>query len=181
MTEMTLLHPADPFPVLTIALPGGHVLRLPHALAGHFGVILFYRGSWCPYCNAQLRAFQRSLDHLTDLDVLVAALSVDDEATTQELIAKHGLGFPVGYSADVSAISAATGAFVNDDPVYLQSTGFVLDPRAESSSACVPAAPSDGSSMRTSSGWWATKAAAAGPVGPGERGLLRSRLRAECT
>jgi uncharacterized protein with PIN domain len=23
------------------------------------GVMLFYRGSWCPYCNAQLRAFQR--------------------------------------------------------------------------------------------------------------------------
>jgi hypothetical protein len=25
-------------------------------------------------------------------------------------------------------VAAATGAFVNDDPRYLQSTGFVLDP-----------------------------------------------------
>ena len=25
--------------------------------------------------------------------------------------------------------AALTGAFVNDDPLYLQSTGFVLDPR----------------------------------------------------
>jgi hypothetical protein len=24
-------------------------------MAGHFGVVLFYRGSWCPYRNAQLR------------------------------------------------------------------------------------------------------------------------------
>jgi peroxiredoxin len=91
-------------------------------------VILFYRGSWCPYCNAQLRAFQRSLDLLTGLDVVVAALSVDDEATTRELITKHSLQFPVGHSADARAIAAATGAFVNDDPAYLQSTGFVLDP-----------------------------------------------------
>jgi peroxiredoxin len=58
----------------------------------------------------------------------VAALSVDDEATTQGLIAKHGLRFPVGHSADAHAIAAATGAFVNDNPAYLQSTGFVLDP-----------------------------------------------------
>jgi peroxiredoxin len=56
------------------------------------------------------------------------ALSVDDETTTRELIAKHGLTFPVGHSADARAIAAATGAFVNDDPLFLQSTGFVLDP-----------------------------------------------------
>jgi peroxiredoxin len=55
------------------------------------------------------------------------ALSVDDEATSKGLIAKHGLRFPVGYSADARAIAQATGAFVNDDPMYLQSTGFVLD------------------------------------------------------
>src|SRR6202012_2855819 len=53
---------------------------------------------------------------------------VDDEATTRNLIAKHGLRFPVGHSADARAVAAATGAFVNDDPAYLQSTGFVLDP-----------------------------------------------------
>ena len=50
--------------------------------------MLFYRGSWCPYSNAQLRAFER-------------------------------------------AGSTLTGAFVNPDPVYLQSTGFVLDPEGK--------------------------------------------------
>ena len=128
MTQMTLLHPGDPFPALTAALPEGRALRLPVALAGHYGVVLFYRGSWCPYCNAQLRAFQRSLDRLTDMDTLVIALSVDDETTARGLIAKHGLQFPVGHSADARAIATATGAFVNDDPMYLQPTGFVLDP-----------------------------------------------------
>jgi peroxiredoxin len=128
MTQMTLLHPGDPFPALTVALAEGRALRLPDALAGHYGVVLFYRGSWCPYCNAQLRAFQRSLDRFADMDTLVIALSVDDEATTRDLTAKHGLQFPVGHSADACAIATATGAFVNDDPMYLQSTGFVLDP-----------------------------------------------------
>ncbi len=128
MTQMTLLHPGDPFPTLTVALAEGRALRLPDALAGHYGVVLFYRGSWCPYCNAQLRAFQRDAEKLDGLDVKVVSLSVDDEATARELIAKHGLTFPVGHSADAAAIHEATGAFVNADPVHLQSTGFVLDP-----------------------------------------------------
>jgi peroxiredoxin len=125
---MPLLAPGDKFPALSVALPGGSALHLPDALAGHYGVVLFYRGSWCPYCNTQLRAFERARESLADVDTRVVALSVDDEATTQALIDKHGLTYPVGHSADARAVSQATGAFVNPDPVYLQSTGFVLDP-----------------------------------------------------
>ena len=125
---MPLLSPGDSFPALTLTPPGGPALELPDALAGDFGVVLFYRGAWCPYCNAQLRAFQRAGDSLAETGIKVAALSVDDETATKELIAKHGLTFPVGHSADAAAIAGLTGAFVNPDPVYLQSTGFVLDP-----------------------------------------------------
>jgi peroxiredoxin len=127
MTEKTLLHPGDPFPGLIVNLSGGRTVHLPDDLAGRFGVVLFYRGAWCPYCNAQLGAFQRALDGLAEVDALVVALSVDDEATTRDLIARHTLRFPVGHSADAGAIADATGAFVNPDPPFLQSTGFVLD------------------------------------------------------
>jgi peroxiredoxin len=125
---MPVLDVGDKFPALSVALPGGTTLQLPDALAGHYGVVLFYRGSWCPYCNAQLRAFERAHDSLTEVDARVVALSVDDEPTTQALVDKHHLRFPVGHSADARAIGEATGAFVNDEPLHLQSTGFVLDP-----------------------------------------------------
>jgi peroxiredoxin len=69
---------------------------VPETFAGQFGVVLFFRGAWCPYCNGQLRAFQRASATLADVGVRVVALSVDDEATTVGLIAKHGLTFPVG-------------------------------------------------------------------------------------
>jgi peroxiredoxin len=128
---MPLLGPGDHFPSITITPVDGDAVEVPAAFAGHFAVILFYRGSWCPYCNAQLRAFQRAGDKLGQLDVQVIALSVDDEATTRELIAKHELTYPVGHSADAAAIHDATGAFVNPDPVHLQSTGFVLDPQGD--------------------------------------------------
>lgn len=125
---MNLLHPGDPFPKLVLARPGGGSFTVPDDFAGRYGVVLFYRGSWCPYCNAQLRAFARASEQLDEVGVMVAALSVDDEPTTAELIAKHGLRFPVGHSADARAVSAATGAFVDPIGGYLQSTGFVLGP-----------------------------------------------------
>jgi peroxiredoxin len=128
---MTLLHPGDKFPALNVALPGDGRLELPDALAGHYGVVLFYRGSWCPYCNAQLRAFQRAADGLAEAGARVVALSVDDEATTAALVAKHGLEFPVGHSADARAVAEATGAFVDPGRGFLQSTGFVLDPAGQ--------------------------------------------------
>jgi peroxiredoxin len=125
---MPLLSHGSAFPALSLTPPGEPALTLPDAFAGDFSVVLFFRGSWCPYCNAQLRAFQRANATLAEAGVKVAALSVDDEPTTAELIAKHGLTFPVGHSADARAIADLTGAFVNPDPVFLQSTGFVLDP-----------------------------------------------------
>jgi NAD(P)-dependent dehydrogenase (short-subunit alcohol dehydrogenase family)/peroxiredoxin len=124
---ITRLSPGDSFPMLTITPADGRPLELPGALAGHFGVVLLYRGGWCPYCNAQLRAFGRAADRLAELDIRVVALSVDDEAATRQTIAELGLAFPVGHNADADAVAAATGAFVNDQPRYLQSTGFVFD------------------------------------------------------
>jgi peroxiredoxin len=123
-----LLSNGSAFPALSLTPPGEPALTLPDAFTDDFSVVLFFRGSWCPYCNAQLRAFQRANAALAEAGVKVAALSVDDEPTTAELIAKHGLTFPVGHSADARAIADLTGAFVNPGPVFLQSTGFVLDP-----------------------------------------------------
>jgi alkyl hydroperoxide reductase subunit AhpC len=64
----------------------------------------------------------------TELGVNVVALSVDDKETSAALIAKHKPRFPVGHSADAGKVAAVTGAYVNEDPHYLQSTGFVLAP-----------------------------------------------------
>jgi len=60
--------------------------------------------------------------------IRVVSVSVGDRDKSEALVDKHQLGFPVAYGADARAVSAITGAFVNDNPVCLQATGFVLNP-----------------------------------------------------
>jgi peroxiredoxin len=121
------LQNGDPFPYLSIQAIGGAGMVLPRDVEGAYSVILFYRGAWCPYCRAQLAAFSRAHESLQAIGVNVVALSVDDEATSTELVGKLRLNFPIGFGANADEISAATGAYVADGSAYLQSTGFVLD------------------------------------------------------
>ena len=125
---MTRFNNGDVFPQLTLETVGDGALSVAAHLAGAYGVVLMYRGSWCPYCNAQLAAFARAREKLDELGIKVVALSVDNKADAAALAEKHRLNFPVGYGVDADKIAGSTGAYVNDSPRYLQSTGFVLDP-----------------------------------------------------
>lgn len=58
-------------------------------------VLTFYRGGWCPYCNAQLRAYQERLPAFRQLGAQLVAISPelpDSGTTTAE---KDGLKFQV--------------------------------------------------------------------------------------
>ncbi|MGI8522673.1 MAG: peroxiredoxin family protein [Nocardioides sp.] len=125
---MPLLNAGDTFPDLDVTLVGGGTLHVPTDLSGGFGVVLFNRGAWCPYCNAQLSGFQRVKPQLDELGVSVVSLSVDNEEDAAEAVQKQQLTFPVGHSADAGQLAELTGAFVNPDPVFVQATGFVLAP-----------------------------------------------------
>ena len=125
---MPRLNNGDAFPTLTIDTVEHGTISVARHLAGFHGVVLMYRGSWCPYCNAQLAAFARANEKLNELGIKVVALSVDDNAAAASLVEKHRLNFPVGYGVDAETIAASTGAYVNENPRYFQSTGFVLNP-----------------------------------------------------
>jgi peroxiredoxin len=155
---MPLPHPGGTVPELTLTVPGGQTVTMPGALAGRFGVLLFYRGPWCPYRTAQLRAFQRAGGVLADAGVRVAALPAGDQAATAALIAGHGLTFPVGYGADARKVAGLTGAFVNPGPVHLQSTAFVTGPQGKIVVSVYSSGPSASSCPTTWPGSSATSA-----------------------
>jgi peroxiredoxin len=58
-------------------------------------VIVFYRGGWCPYCNLQLRAWQRHLPDLAARGVRLVAISPQAPDGTLSTAERNALGFPV--------------------------------------------------------------------------------------
>lgn len=127
---MTRLENGQPFPSLVVPAVGGGTLSLPDDLAGTWATVLVYRGAWCPYCQAQLASFGRAAERFAKEELRVVALSVDDEATSASTVEEHGIGFPVGHSADAAAVSELLGSYLGDhgNGPFLQSTGFVLRP-----------------------------------------------------
>lgn len=85
----------DPLP--EFELPGvvGTVVSSAEALVGGPIVVTFYRGSWCPYCNIQLQAYQAAMPGIAERGGKLIAISPqlpDESLTTKE---RNELSFDV--------------------------------------------------------------------------------------
>ncbi len=56
------------------------------------------------------------------------ALSVDSLEPAQQTVERHRLTFPVLYGLNAHKVAETIGATMNEDPPFLQATGFVLKP-----------------------------------------------------
>ncbi|SHJ19238.1 Peroxiredoxin [Mesonia phycicola] len=68
----------------------GEQIVLSSLLAQGPVVVTFYRGSWCPYCNLQLRAIQAKLPEIKELGANLIAISpeVPDGSLSENEISK---------------------------------------------------------------------------------------------
>ena len=116
------------FPAIDVPAVDGGSISIRQCVQGSYGVVLIYRGAWCPYCQAQLAGFQRANEKLAEAGIKVVALSVDDEATTRGTMERFKLSFPVGHSTDADKVASVTGAYTHESQRYLQATGFLPAP-----------------------------------------------------
>ncbi|WP_405377946.1 peroxiredoxin-like family protein [Nonlabens sp. Asnod3-A02] len=77
-------------PVFELPNAQGASVELASLLKKGPVVITFYRGSWCPYCNLQLRALQDRLGDIHELGAQLIAISpeVPDGSLTENEISK---------------------------------------------------------------------------------------------
>ena len=58
-------------------------------------VVNFYRGNWCPYCNIELRAYQKALPEIIELGARLVAISPETPDYSLTTTEKNSLAFPV--------------------------------------------------------------------------------------
>lgn len=104
----------DKIPSITFKLTDGSALTLPGQMTGRYAAILFYRGTWCPYCKRQLASYQAKLPELERLGVTVIAAAVDDLTSSKAIAQELGLTFPVAYGVTIEDVSGF-GPWWNED------------------------------------------------------------------
>jgi peroxiredoxin len=85
----------DPAPVFELPDGDGMLWRSEDLLSGGPLVIVFYRGRWCAYCNAQLSALQEIHPKLASAGSSLVAISPQTQKHSYMTRDMHKLRFPV--------------------------------------------------------------------------------------
>jgi len=81
-------------------------------------VLSFYRGGWCPFCNSQLKAYQKLLPEIEALGGQLIAVSPQSPDNTLSHQEKAELTFQV--LSDTNGLVAAFYNILYDVPDYIQ-------------------------------------------------------------
>ena len=100
------LRTGDAAPMFTLPDAHGEPVALSDLLAEGPVVLSFYRGSWCPFCNLELRALQRALESAEAAGVTLVAVSPNLPDVSLALVDEAELTFPV--LSDVGSEVAAS-------------------------------------------------------------------------
>jgi peroxiredoxin len=108
-TEIDRVAVGTAAPDFTLAKMGGGSTTLSSFRGKKNVVLVFYRGSWCPYCIKQLAGMRSLLDADMKKDTELLAVSVDGEADTQKTMARISAD---GMAADFQFLSDADHAVI---------------------------------------------------------------------
>ncbi|MDF1550176.1 MAG: peroxiredoxin-like family protein [Bacteroidales bacterium] len=93
-------------PEATLLAPEGSKQVLSSLLAVKPSILLFYRGGWCPYCNAHLSEIQNVEDEILKLGYQILAISPDSPENLKQTTVKDNLNYSLYSDADGILIKA---------------------------------------------------------------------------
>jgi peroxiredoxin len=91
----TALKVGDRAPPIVLNNAAGETVDVSTLLAHGPVILTFYRGGWCPYCNLELRAFQRALPDIKAAGASLVAISPEKPDDTLSTAQKNALSFQV--------------------------------------------------------------------------------------
>lgn len=90
-------------------------------------VLIFYRGSWCPFCNAQLAKLESIQIKLISMGFQIIAISPDKPENLKEMIKKNQLTYLLLSDKKMKAAKAFHVAFKVDDASLAKYKSFGVD------------------------------------------------------
>lgn len=119
-------------PTVTVRNPDGTARRLGPASFAKPTVLIFYRGGWCPYCNAHLGELKAAEPSLLELGYDLVFLSADRPQLLYSSLKEPDIHYTLLSDARMSAARAYGVAFRVDDATFAKYKGFGIDLEATS-------------------------------------------------
>jgi len=96
----------------------GDAFDLNKAVSAKRTILVFYRGSWCPYCNVHLGELQTVQESLQQLGYQIIAVSPDRPQNLRTSVEKNTLQYRLVSDSQARAAKALGLAFKVDDATY---------------------------------------------------------------
>ena len=92
----------------TLKTVDGKDVNLQSLIAEKPSVVVFYRGGWCPYCNAQLSGLAKIEKEITDLGYQIIAISPENFQNIPDVVKKDKVAYTL-LSDDGGKLIQKTG------------------------------------------------------------------------
>lgn len=89
------LKTGDRFPDFMLASAEGHLVSSQRLLERGPAVLSFYRGRWCPYCSAELRALNTVAEQVRGAGAVLAAITAEAGGEAIRTKFEHSLDFEI--------------------------------------------------------------------------------------
>jgi len=131
-TKTNPLKPGASVPTVNVTTVEGKSVLLKDALGGKPTVLVFYRGSWCPYCSAHLAELGKIEKDLIAAGYQIVAVSPDKPEGLKQATEKNKLTYTLLSDSKADAAKAFGVAFVVDPAMIERYKGFGIDLQAAS-------------------------------------------------
>ena len=130
--QVSPLAAGSPAPAFVVRRPDGAEWRFDPARLQSPVMLIFYRGGWCPYCNAHLAALRGAEAELKDMGFEVLFLSADRPELLHASLKEPAPGYTLLSDSRMQAARAFGIAFRVDDATVARYLGIGIDLEAAS-------------------------------------------------
>jgi peroxiredoxin len=123
----TALQLGDRAPSIVLGNAKGEIVDVSVLLKKGPVIVTFYRGGWCPYCNLELRAFERVVADIKSAGASLVAISPEKPDDTLSTSEKNALTFEVLSDVGQKVGRAFGLVYEFSDELKSAYNGFGLD------------------------------------------------------
>lgn len=113
-------------PVFEAKDQSGTLLKLADLLKEGPVVLVFYRGTWCPYCQKHVSELQEGLEQLTEKGAKVVIVTPEKPEYIDKMTAKTEATFPILHDKNYAIMEAYHTKYTIKDSDKMAFKGYVV-------------------------------------------------------